>query len=239
MAPEVERFRKDNGDLRERLKQVPELEKKNTNLSKENSGLLEQVGNLSMELQDAKETNAKGKKELATSTVQVVKLQKECDAVKVENENLKANLVAESGRNAKLRSDNAQLEANQTVAAVGGNPMTSAEKAAYEQKIATLEEQKAKSQSALAQWQKLAKVRALSSTHLSLLSNSFMTGLLQRVQGDASALQRGRADPRRCAEERRRDRDPQNRVIQGEDIAVQRRWCWRCCWRVGLLEGQI
>jgi chromosome segregation ATPase len=163
--------------MKTRLAKLPELEKNNISLFKDKSDLLEQIGKLTIELKDAKDSYVKVDKELASLTGNLSKVQKEYEALEIENSDLlskQADMIAENHKvalriqtasestqeNTKLKALTSQLKANQAAPAVGGVVTDNKDQAAMEAQIRALEDQKKKLQSALDEWTELAKVRA-------------------------------------------------------------------------------
>jgi chromosome segregation ATPase len=179
LTTDAENVRKEAADMKARLAKLSELEKSNAILFKDKSNLLEQVGKLSIELKEVKDSCVKINKELATLTDKLGKVQKENDGLKVENGDLvlkQAELKAwpdEAAQIAQtassLKSENAQLKAivterkaHQAASAVGETSATGEDKETLQEKIRTLEEQDVKLKAALEEWTALAKVCALS-----------------------------------------------------------------------------
>jgi chromosome segregation ATPase len=151
------------------LAKLPELEKSNATLFKDKANLLEQVGTLSIELKEAKDSCVKLNKELADLTEKLGNVQKENDTLKTENGDLnskQAGLKAAcadatqaaqaiyvlKAENEQLKAKVSKLQANQTA------PLVSEDQAALKKKVQDLEEQEVKLKEALEEWTGLAKV---------------------------------------------------------------------------------
>jgi DNA repair exonuclease SbcCD ATPase subunit len=136
---------------------------------------LEQVGKLTMELNQVKDSCVKVKKDIATLTEDLQdarsqngNLQNEKQDLlskqkKLEDDAKKATqaVIIFKNENATLKSTVDKLKANQAAPAVGGarlSSMTDQDKAALEQQIKGLEEQKVGLEKALEEWTALAKV---------------------------------------------------------------------------------
>jgi chromosome segregation ATPase len=136
---------------------------------------LEQVGKLTMELNQVKDSCVKVKKDIATLTEDLQdarsqngNLQNEKQDLlskqkKLEDDAKKATQAVTifKNENATLKSTVDKLKANQAAPAVGDarlSSMTDQDKAALEQQIKGLEEQKVGLEKALEEWTALAKV---------------------------------------------------------------------------------
>lgn len=160
------------------MTKLPELEQKNTELFKDKASLLEQVGNLTIELGHARTSNDKVKQELAAATENMRKLTTDNEALKTEN---KAHLEMQSkmqdesknslqavsifkNENSALRKKIEDLQSTQAAPAVGGPQNTDNEKKALQEQVRGLEKKKDGLEKALEEWTLLAKV-SISFTH--------------------------------------------------------------------------
>lgn len=167
--------------MKAHLAKLPELEKNNSSLFKDKSDLLTQIGKLSIELGDVKNTCVKVNKELASLTVKLDKVQNDNEALKVENSHLlskQADMIAEDRKvaqqiqtaseveqeNTKLKALINQLKVNEAAPAVGG-AVNNKDQAAMQAQVRALEDQKEKLQIALNEWTALAKVCTYCTQH--------------------------------------------------------------------------
>ena len=163
------RRQKESTELKERLTELPELEKKNTNLFEEKANLLEQVGKLAMELGDAKKDANQVKQELAALNEKLQKLTNGNDRLTAENQDLiskqskmqeetkKANHAVSilEQEDAKFQTAVDELKLQQAAPTAGGGS------AADQEKVNELEEKNASLHKALHEWTELAKVSRL------------------------------------------------------------------------------
>jgi predicted nuclease with TOPRIM domain len=177
LTTDIERFRQESVETKQRLERLPELEKRNAELFREKASLLEQIGEITIERNQVQESCVKVNKELATLTDKLEKVQQDSDTLKVEKSNLLlqyADLQKENYRSiqaiqktTKLEIDNAdlratvdELKATQNTPAVGEVRSTNKEKAMLDENMTALQEQNVKLQGALDEWMSLAKVHA-------------------------------------------------------------------------------
>lgn len=173
LTAEVERLCKEDASLKERLAELPALEQANSTLFKDKAKLLEQLGKLNMELDQAKESSVNVGKELATLTADLQAARSQNQTLTAQNGDLlsKQQKFAEQAKNASqavtifknenltLKSAVDKLKANQSAPAVGGAQLpSSAGEAVLKQQVQDLTEQKETLQKALDEWTALAKV---------------------------------------------------------------------------------
>jgi len=210
--------------MEERLKKLLELEEKHAALFKEKADLLEQIGKLTLELDQGKQHAIKLNKELATLTEGLQQVRSQNEGLEVENNDLlsKHKKLSEEctkagqavaickGENAKLREMIDKFKAGQGAApAVGGTRLPSATGQDSE-KVKELEQQKENLQKALNEWTDLAKVSAFEL--VSVDDANKCAAFVQGVQGDAPHVQAGRSVPQGSSRQGGADQGPQARA---------------------------
>jgi predicted nuclease with TOPRIM domain len=208
LTVDASRVNKECAELKQRLAKLPELEENNANLSKEKTALLDQVGELKIELNEVKNSCVEVNKELAGLTEKLWGVQKEKDDLVYKNKDLmikeakfeemsKSTAQASQAvkilqeENTKLLGAIKMLKANQTAPYVDGAVAVDQDKSALEENIQVLEKQKVELQGALDEWTALAKVSAYRRRPELCLEANGSAAFLQRVQRYTPYLQAG------------------------------------------------
>lgn len=167
---------KDNVDLQKqkRVASLSELENKNSDLLQANSTLLARVGDLTSELEVAKNDCGCMKVEANNLEKKLAKLEMEVQNLETENNDLVSahadskksmqDLQIVKSENLKLKANVDELRAKGNALAVGNLPSSGDEKTALEAKISELEGKKTSLETALQEWTDLAKVSRCNAT---------------------------------------------------------------------------